>query len=455
MRTLKPRKDKIEISDSELEMLYHECEGYIERMYEKLTEERGIAIGYSTLSRMVRNKGLGSSDCGNSRSNHAGDVAGEEMQHDTTEYSLKIGGVSRKVICSGIYLRYSKMRYIRFYYRFNRFFMKCFIDEALRFWGYCARICIIDNTNLARHYGSGSSAVMNPEMVAFADNYGFIWKAHEINHSNRKAGKERNFWTVETNFLPGRTFSSLENLNEQAYQWATVRYARRPQSKTKLIPIQAFEYEKPSLQKLPVYISAPYIPVKRKIDVYGYIAFEANYYWIPETVHCSSLTVLRYAQEILIMEGTKELIRYRLPPDNVKNERFVPDGIKKQPHAQPNARKKGCEKEECRLREMSAPIHVYLDFIKSVESGVIKKPAFIRGLYSLSREITQPLFEETIQRAFNYRINTLESVRRIAYQLLEPAIADQYSAAEIYSDYQNRQSYQTGRFSEENDIDYN
>ncbi|HEX2959863.1 MAG TPA: hypothetical protein VHO70_23710 [Chitinispirillaceae bacterium] len=67
------------------------------------------------------------------------------------------------------------------------------------------------------HYGSGSSAVMNPEMVAFADNYGFIYKAHEINHSNRKAGKERNFWTVETNFLPGRTFSSLENLNEQAY----------------------------------------------------------------------------------------------------------------------------------------------------------------------------------------------------------------------------------------------
>jgi transposase len=454
IRIPKPRKDKIDIADEELQKLYHQCDGYIERMYEILTEERDIAIGYSTLSRLVRSKGLGSNKGDNTRSDHVPDVPGDEMQHDTTVYKLKIDGVLKKVICSGVYLRYSKMRYIRFYPRFNRFIMKCFIDEALRFWGYCARTCIIDNTNLAILHGSGSSAVMHPEMIAFADNYGFTWKAHKINHPNRKAGKERNFWTVETNFLPGRTFSSLDNINEQAIQWATVRYAQRPQAKTGLIPVQAFEYEKPFLLKLPPYISAPYIPFVRKIDVYGYIAFDANYYWIPEAVQCRTLTVLRYAHEIVIMEGTKELIRYKLPPDNVRNEKFVPDDIKKKPHAQPKARKKGCEVEEKRLREMAEPVPAYLDYVKLSESGVVKKPAFIRGLFSLSKEVAQSLFEETIKRAFDYRVNTLESVRRIAYQMLEPSLGDQFNSTETYSDYQNRQTYQTGRFSEENDTCY-
>ena len=53
--------------------------------------------------------------------------------------------------------------------------------------------------------------------------YGFQFFCHALDHPNRKAGNERSFRTVETNFLPGRTFESLEDLNEQAKQWATER----------------------------------------------------------------------------------------------------------------------------------------------------------------------------------------------------------------------------------------
>jgi hypothetical protein len=427
----------------------------MERMYEILTEERGVSIGYSTLTRLVRRKGLDDKGDRDSRSEHFEDVPGEEMQHDTTVYSLNIGGVKRSVICSGIYLRYSKMRYIRFYSRFNRFTMKCFIDEALRFWGYCARICVIDNTNLAILYGSGSSAVMHPEMAAFADNYGFTWKAHAINHPNRKAGKERNFWTVETNFLPGRTFSSLDNLNKQAYQWATDRYARRPQAKTKLIPVQAFEYEKPSLLTLPSFIPTPYIPFVRKVDAYGYIAFDANYFWVPQNVQSSRVTVLRYSEEISIMEGTKELACYKLPSENVRNQKFIPEGVKNKPRCEPNDRKPGCEQEEKRLVEMAPVIKEYLDYIKSANNSIKRKPGFIRGLYCLSKEIAQPLFVQTIQRALQYRVSTLDTVRRIAYQLLEPELENQLNTDNTCYDYQNRTSYQAGRFTEENDLLYN
>ena len=162
------------------------------------------------------------------------------------------------VILSGLYLRYSKMRYIKFYPHFNRFKMKCFLYEALRFWGYSARVCVIDNTNLAVLSGTGRDALFNPEMTAFARPYGFKWLAHEKGHSNRKAGTERNFWTVETNFFPGRTFESIEDLNTQAFEWATSHYARRPLARTRLIPVDLFEEEKPDLITLPGYAEPPY-----------------------------------------------------------------------------------------------------------------------------------------------------------------------------------------------------
>jgi hypothetical protein len=64
---------------------------------------------------------------------------------------------------------------------------------------------------------------------------------------------------VETNFLPGRTFTSLEDLNRQALDWSTVRMEQRPQGKAGLIPAQAFEHEHRFLHPLPPHLPAPYL----------------------------------------------------------------------------------------------------------------------------------------------------------------------------------------------------
>ena len=119
---------------------------------------------------------------------------------------------------------------------------------------------------------------------------------HAINHPNRKAGEERSFWTVETNFLPGRKFENLEDLNEQACQWATERMEQRPQGKSRLIPAKAFEHERNYLHPLPRYLPSPYQEHQRGTDQYGYVAFGANYYWVPGSrredvkVYCNTRT---------------------------------------------------------------------------------------------------------------------------------------------------------------------
>ena len=99
---------------------------------------------------------------------------------------------------------------------------------------------------------------MIPEMEGFARQYGFEFVCHEIRHSNRKAGNERSFYTVETIFFPGRTFETLGDLNRQAFEWSTVRMANRALSKTRLVPIKAFEHEQQYLTKVPAYITPPF-----------------------------------------------------------------------------------------------------------------------------------------------------------------------------------------------------
>ncbi len=267
------RKDKQHIDPQLLRRLYQECAGRVQRMHEKLQEEQGVQVKYSTLTRMVRELGLGTPP--QVRCQQVPDEPGLEMQHDTTVYRLVLGGPLVRLVASLIYLRYSKRRYLKFYRVFGRFQMKCFLHQALTFWGYVARHCIIDNTNLARLRGTGRDAVMVPEMAAFAQQRGFEFICHEKGHANRKAGEERSFWTVETNFLPGRTFRNLEDLNQQALEWSTVRLEQRPQTKAGIIPAKAFEHERTFLTPLPPHLPAPYKFYDREVDQYGYTAVEA------------------------------------------------------------------------------------------------------------------------------------------------------------------------------------
>jgi hypothetical protein len=164
------RSDRIELEPLLLTRLFGECDGYIQRMHEKLLEEHAITIGYSTLTRKVRELELGKAK--NNRCARVPDEPGAEMQHDTTKHRIRLGQSLVHVVASLIYMRYSKMRYLKFYRSFNRFKMKCFLHEALTFWGYCAPVCIIDNTNLARLRGTGKTAVIVPEMERFS---GRLW----------------------------------------------------------------------------------------------------------------------------------------------------------------------------------------------------------------------------------------------------------------------------------------
>ena len=438
------RKDKIRLDVDLLGNLYVDCDGWVQRMHEILTEDKGIKIGYSTLTAMIRELELGQER--NQRSGQVPDMPGKEMQQDTSPYRIRLADRWTPVVASLLYYRYSKIRYLKFYRSFNRFKMKCFFHEALTFWKHAADICIIDNTNLARLYGTGKNAVIAPEMEQFAKQYGFTFVCHEIKHSNRKAGNERGFFTVVTNFFAGRKFKDMADLNHQAFLWATHRMANRPTGKTRLIPAAAFEYEKPYLNKLPVYVEPPYLVHHRRTDQYGYASFDGNFYWIPGTQRYD-VKVLQYSDHLKIYYKRQLLGEYELPPEGVKNEKIPPKGQSKPKH-QPKYRKNPTAREEQTLRAVSEEVNAFLDF--AIKKGR-QKHGFIRQFYGLHKTLAPLLFIKTVKRALKYRITDIKTIERIAALLMKEG---NYNApSPLYDqEFKNRQAYHDGRFAGDVDL---
>lgn len=439
------RKDKIHLDPELLRRLHKECDGWKQRIHEKLREEEDIDIKYSTLTRILRELDIGGE--GKKRCDRVPDTPGAEMQHDTTSYIVKLAEKPTRVVASLIYLRYSKRRYLKFYASFNRFKMKCFFHEALTFWGVSAPRCVIDNTNLARLRGTGRNAVIVPEMEAFARQYGFEFLCHERGHANRKAGEERSFWTVETNFLPGRSFQSLEDLNEQGLEWATVRMDHRPVAKTGLIPAKAFEYEHAYLTALLPHLPAPYLVHERGTDQYGYALFGGNFYWVPGTGR-DDVKVIEYSDRLKIYRGRELLCEYVLPAHGVRNERFSPEGLPR-PRYQPKSRRKPTAQEEQRLRAMAEVLEAYLDF--ALEPKGIQRHRFVRELFRLSEELTTALFLEVIERALKYRIKSIETIRSIARMYVRQGV-DTLPCAQVDEGLLEREAYLEGRLSDEPDF---
>lgn len=438
------RSDKAKIDPELVKRHYADCGGWLQRVHEKLKDD-GVAIAYSTLTRMVRQLELGKSP--DHRHPQVPDTPGVEMQHDTSPYQVKLGPQTVRVVASCLYFRYSKQRYLRFYPAFNRFRMKCFFHEALTYFGYSADVCIIDNTNLAVLHGTGDDAVMVPEMAALASRYCFEFKAHAKGHSNRKAGEERSFWFVETNFFPGRHFESLEDLNLQAMKWATEIIPVRPQTKSKIIPAQLFEFEKTHLNAIPPFLPPPTISRQRGVDQYGYAAFDGNYFWVPGTKR-GIVDIIEYSDKIKIFQDRQELAEYRLPPFGTKNAKY-PENRK--PTFSPRNCKRPTEAEEKRLSALDPCVGSYLELVKNKISSPVVRYRFVRLLFGLSLKVSSSLFVKTIARAKEFGVTDFDTIERmVIYMMREDAF--ETPLFDLDEDFKNRDCYQEGQVTDLPDL---
>ena len=305
------RPEKAEAYRIQILELLASHKGNLVRVHEELVS-RGADVSYPALTGFCRRHGIAQEPKLASGQYHF--EPGEELQHDTSPHETEIAGKKRKIQTASAVLCYSRMVFFQCYPTFQRFDCKVFLTEALRYFGGASQRVMIDNTHVVVLRGTGAAMIPVPEMEAFGERFGFRFAAHERGDANRSARVERPFDFIDNNFLAGRTFSSWEDLNQQARQWCD-RVNGTYKKHIRAVPRELFAVERLHLKPLPVWIPEVYRLHERIVDVEGYVALRSSRYSVPVTWIGRRVEVRETKDKIDIQLDSRHIVSHQRVPE--------------------------------------------------------------------------------------------------------------------------------------------
>ncbi|MEY4488179.1 MAG: hypothetical protein RIQ79_687 [Verrucomicrobiota bacterium] len=148
--------------------------------------------------------------------------------------------------------------------------------EAFHFFGGLPASILYDNMKQVRL----SPSRWNPAFLDFAGHCGFTPKTHQPYRPRTKGKVERAIRYLDDNFLKGRSFVDLADLNAQGLHWCRHTANQRVHATTRQKPEALLEEERPKLA--PVSALRPYaVSVRRTVDAEGLVAYGGSRYSVP------------------------------------------------------------------------------------------------------------------------------------------------------------------------------
>lgn len=383
--------------------LYAQYQGHLVRVHEELTA-RGAALSYAALTAFCRKHGIGAAP--SPPAGHYTFAAAEEMQHDTSPHAAKIGGHLTRVQTASLVLCYSRMIFFQHYPRFTRFECKAFLAEAIAYFGGAADRCMIDNSHVVVAAGSGANMIVAPEMAAFAERYGFIFKAHAVGDANRSARVEAPFHRIETGFLTGTEFADWQDLNRQARETCQAWNAKFSQ-KLHASRRELFAVEQPHLRRLPLHVPEVYQLHTRIVDAEGYVHINRIRYSAPYRLIGHTLEVRETLERVELYEGPRRVgshAREYGPWDT-----RVTDPAHRPPRGERGAQRVPAP-EEIEIRQLEPRLASYLAALKQ-QVGDRRAP--LRRLLSMLQEYPREAFLAAVTLAENYRLFDLDRLEKM------------------------------------------
>jgi transposase len=398
------RPQKAEPYRQQILELYASCQGNLVRVHEELLAV-GVELSYPALTAFCRREGIGQKPVVAVGQYHF--EPAQEMQHDTSPHLVDLGGQRRKVQTASAVLCYSRMLFFQCYPTFQRFDCKVFLTEALKYFQGAPAVVMIDNTHVVVLRGTGAEMVAVPEMAAFAERYGFEFRAHEVLDKNRSARVERPFWFIETNFLAGRSFSDWNDLNQKARQWCDKvngSYKRH----LRAIPKELFAVERTRLRPLPIFTPEVYRLHQRIVDVEGYVTVHTNRYSVPVDWIGKRVEVRETKDRIEIHRDHRHSVTHQRVIDPVGRR------ITLKEHRPPRGQgfKRGDPSMEEKTLEKLLP--EISEYIRELKQRGRKQPTLaLRQLVRLVKEYPRQPLLAAITEAAHYGLYDLDRVERM------------------------------------------
>ena len=397
------RAEKAEPYRQQILDLLSTCKGNLVRVHEELMAS-GAQLSYPALTAFCRRQGIGQTPIVPAGRYYF--EPGVEMQHDTSPHEVVVGGRKQKAQTASAVLCYSRMLFFQIHPTFQRFDCKVFLTEALRYMGGGPERVMIDNTHVVVLRGTGREMIPVPEMEAFAERFGFRFVAHERGDANRSARVERPFAFIENNFLAGRTFTSWNDLNQQAHQWCD-RVNATYKKHIRAVPRELFAIERLHLKPLPAWIPEVYRLHERTVDVEGFVSLHSTRYSVPVSWIGRRVEVRETKDKVEIELDARHLVthaRTLAPAQRVTlPEHKLPwgEGVKKSER----------HPEEQTILQAAPEITRYVAELKQKGRKVV---AFsLRQLLRLLREYPREPFLAAVREAAQYGLYDLDRLERM------------------------------------------
>lgn len=193
---------------------------------------------------------------------------------------VDLDGVVRKIPVFAMVLGYSRDMYIEFVKRCDiHSFLHCMIN-ALEYFGGVPKTMLTDRMKtVILGMGDKGTPHWHPLFEDFAATVGTVPKVCRVRRPQTKGKVERTVRFIEQNFMPGRGFTDMDDLNRQARQWCEEQN-RRIHGTTGERPIDRLVQEQlgalPPADRL-----AKYRFEVRKASRDGFVSYDGVKYGVP------------------------------------------------------------------------------------------------------------------------------------------------------------------------------
>lgn len=206
---------------------------------------------------------------------------GEQAQADWGYYGLlPFGNCTRKIYFFVMVLSYSRKIYAEFTVSQSLdVWLQCHLN-AFKYFGGVPKTILYDNLKSVVISRYVNHIQFNQKFLEFAGYYLFTPKACNVRRANEKGKVESGVGYVEKNFLAGREFKGLVDLERQGGEWL-IAANQRLHGTTKEVPEERFQREKEFLLPLQIRDYDTTFPVPARAYHDCRLRFDGNYYSVP------------------------------------------------------------------------------------------------------------------------------------------------------------------------------
>jgi transposase len=331
-------------------------------------------------------------------------VPGEAGQVDWGEFG-DVFGNGTKVHVFVMVLCWSRMLYLEFTLSETLpALLRCF-QRALQFFGGRCLEYWLDNMPTVVAERVGHLIRLTPLFQAYRGFHGFKTVLCGIGKANEKGRVENGVKIVRYQFWPGRHFTGLDDMNNQARQWRDEFANRREHAATGKVPELVFPTEEAALLPLR---HDPYETddlLSTKVSPFFRVRFEKNDYTVPWTLGGRPVTVRADDNEVRIYYSNKLVTDHR-------RSYLKGQIIAKDEHVKALREHKAAASRTWQLETVSSYGPGCRRYLKIIQAGQRSLRAELRELLCLATVYGPQQLEESIDHLLKQGVVGVSNVER-------------------------------------------